>query len=504
MNVFTPGALGIAGLGFILAVTSSSATSAGPRRVSATNPGQGYRTMARQPRLRRNATTTCSTNNASFSFVGFSGAMNVAGGEYSAVPGGSANDACGEYSGVGAGYDNIVADSDGTSYSFIGGGSANIMNGEASLIGAGESNSASGRDSVVAAGNNGNASGNSSMVGAGQLGASAGIDSFIGSGYSDSVSANGIASFVGAGFFGTVTGQGSFIGAGGSNCNCNSTINLVSGNDSFLGAGDLNTVASNESFLGSGENNTINSAASYASILGGSRNAVSGEYASILGGFGNAAIGSYAIVAGGDGNLATGIVSFAGGYHADAAHNGSFVWSDYVSGSAQAKDTAADQFIARASGGTYFYSNEAMTAGVQLTPGSGAFASLSDRNAKTGIVPLDDDSVLAKVAALPVSSWSYKTENGVRHIGPMAQDFYAAFGVGADDRHITSIDEDGIALAAIKALHRENSQLHANLVRVRNDVAARDAELATQHGQIATLQRRMQRLETEFEATPAR
>jgi hypothetical protein len=70
-----------------------------------------------------------------------------------------------------------------------------------------------------------------------------------------------------------------------------------------------------------------------------------------------------------------------------------------------------------------------------------------------------------------VSSWSYKTESGVRHLGPMAQDFYAAFGVGEDDRHITSIDEDGVALAAIKALEtkleRKDAQIEALDARVR-------------------------------------
>ncbi len=61
----------------------------------------------------------------------------------------------------------------------------------------------------------------------------------------------------------------------------------------------------------------------------------------------------------------------------------------------------------------------------------------------------------------PIATWSYVSERGVRHVGPMAQDFYAAFGVGADDRHITSIDEDGVALAAIKALHVQTATLHA-------------------------------------------
>jgi len=85
---------------------------------------------------------------------------------------------------------------------------------------------------------------------------------------------------------------------------------------------------------------------------------------------------------------------------------------------------------------------------------------------KTNVVPLDDAAVLDKVAALPVSEWSYTAERGVRHVGPMAQDFYAAFGVGEDDRHITSIDEDGVALAAIKALHSENARLSSRLAKL--------------------------------------
>jgi hypothetical protein len=66
----------------------------------------------------------------------------------------------------------------------------------------------------------------------------------------------------------------------------------------------------------------------------------------------------------------------------------------------------------------------------------------------------------------------------VRHIGPMAQDFYAAFGVGEDDRHITSIDEDGVALAAIKAqshqigaLRDENEMLETRLDALATEVA---------------------------------
>ena len=93
---------------------------------------------------------------------------------------------------------------------------------------------------------------------------------------------------------------------------------------------------------------------------------------------------------------------------------------------------------------------------------------------------IDDAAVLDKVAALPISRWSYKSEHGVRHVGPMAQDFYAAFKVGEDDKHITSIDEDGVALAAINALHREN-------VSLRTEDASLRAQLAATNGRLARL-----------------
>ena len=156
---------------------------------------------------------------------------------------------------------------------------------------------------------------------------------------------------------------------------------------------------------------------------------------------------------------------------------GSFVWSDYVSGSALLKDSAKNEFVARAAGGVYFYSSDPATTGVVLSPGEGTWASLSDRNAKTNIVPLDDAAILAKVDTLPIDGWSYTSDTAVHHVGPMAQDFYAAFGTGIDDRHITSIDEDGVALAAIKALHRENDQLRSENRSLESRLNAQESRL---------------------------
>ena len=76
----------------------------------------------------------------------------------------------------------------------------------------------------------------------------------------------------------------------------------------------------------------------------------------------------------------------------------------------------------------------------------------SDRNVKEAFEEIDPRAVLAGVVALPIERWSYQGETA-RHLGPMAQDFAAAFGLGQDDRHIFPLDAAGIALAALQGLH---------------------------------------------------
>jgi Chaperone of endosialidase len=491
---------GVATLSLLLAAASSGSTNASPRqRVFGVPAQRGYPAAMRRPMLRPRsdgkAPTPCSTDYMQSSpppeyFVGIADQMEFAGGFDSAVLGGEGNEACDVTDGVGAGTDNLIGNHNGdANFSFIAGGHGNGITGSDSFIGAGLYNDAAGSGAFVGAGD--------------EEFSAVEVDA---AGFPGNV-AGGIDSFVGSGDLNSVTGAGSFIGAGdytyASQSGNTTAGNQISGTDSFIGAGDQNVVGATEAFLGSGGNNTIGSSASYASLLGGNRNNVSGEYASILGGFGNSASGPYAIVAGGDGDAAAGTLSFAAGYHADAGHNGSFVWSDFVSGSATLKDSAVNQFVVRSSGGVYVYSNEDVTTGVALTPGSGTWASVSDRSAKTDIVPLDDDSILAKVAALPVSAWRYKSESGVRHVGPMAQDFYAAFGVGIDDRHITSIDEDGVALAAIKALSEKLERKAGAIGKLQRENAAMQRRLAAiemENGEMAGLRGELHRLEAAVEA----
>jgi len=97
----------------------------------------------------------------------------------------------------------------------------------------------------------------------------------------------------------------------------------------------------------------------------------------------------------------------------------------------------------------------APTAAAPTCPQGCAPLCISDRNQKKNIAPADTDAILKKVSELPISTWTYLNEpSAVRHLGPMAQDFHASFGLGNDDRTYHSVDAHGVALAAIQALER--------------------------------------------------
>ena len=96
---------------------------------------------------------------------------------------------------------------------------------------------------------------------------------------------------------------------------------------------------------------------------------------------------------------------------------------------------------------------------------------MSDRNLKENFAAVNGEQVLEKVAAIPMQTWNYiAQEDAIRHMGPMAQDFHAAFGLGPDDKHITTIDADGVALAAIQALYKLSQQKDAKIQRQQAEI----------------------------------
>jgi hypothetical protein len=100
----------------------------------------------------------------------------------------------------------------------------------------------------------------------------------------------------------------------------------------------------------------------------------------------------------------------------------------------------------------------------------GTLAQGSDRAHKDHIKAIDPQQVLAKVAGMPISEWDYTTEPGVPHLGPMAQDFYAAFNLGQDNKHITTIDEGGVALAAIQGLDQKLNEKDTEIKDLKQSV----------------------------------
>lgn len=124
---------------------------------------------------------------------------------------------------------------------------------------------------------------------------------------------------------------------------------------------------------------------------------------------------------------------------------------------------------------------------------------MSDRELKRNIRPISTKTVLSTLADLPIATWSYVDDpNEAVHIGPMARDFSAAFGLGDSDRSIHPVDGNGVVMAAIQALHdeleqvqRDNQRLKGELRRLRRtvqdqpDPAVRGTEALVRAGQVS-------------------
>jgi hypothetical protein len=294
--------------------------------------------------------------------------------------------------------------------------------------------------------------------------AQSGADSFVGGGADNT--ASGVLASIGGGSDNTASGPWSSV-AGGSYNRAMGNGAAISGGSynlasqfedgfAFVGGGFANGATDDFSAVLGGSGNRATSI--WATVGGGSNNEASGTQATVGGGGENSASGHAAVSPGGRLNSASGDFSFAAGRRARAAHSGAFVWGD---GQDADKDSSgADEFNVFCSGGARFVSDAAQSTGVSLAPGSGSWASLSDRGAKENFEPVDARAVLARVAALPLATWNYRAQDdSVRHMGPTAQDFRAALGLGASETTIDTVDADGVALAAIQGL---NGLLHAS------------------------------------------
>jgi hypothetical protein len=86
---------------------------------------------------------------------------------------------------------------------------------------------------------------------------------------------------------------------------------------------------------------------------------------------------------------------------------------------------------------------------------------------------VDGGEVLEKLANIPIQRWNYKWEadDATPNLGPVAQDFKAAFYPGRDDKSITTLEYDGIELAAIQGLNQKLNEQDAEIQALKQSVA---------------------------------
>ena len=114
----------------------------------------------------------------------------------------------------------------------------------------------------------------------------------------------------------------------------------------------------------------------------------------------------------------------------------------------------------------------------------------SDRDAKEAFESTDPLLILQRLSELPIQKWNYKWDDtSVRHIGPMAQDFVTAFGVGEDDKHIHPVDAQGVAFVAIQALYKIAREGEEQTQRLRTQLLLQQEKNRTLNARVEGLER---------------
>jgi len=396
---------------------------------------------------------------------------------YATVGGGQINAALATAAVIGGGSSNRVE----AEYGTVGGGRLNVTRTVSATIAGGESNNASGYAAVVGGGLGNRATESSSTV-AGGSGNRAGDNdasdtnasgATVGGGRNNEAAAPNAT--IAGGYWNRTVAPNSVISGGSHNVLYGNSGTIAGGVNNSVGASEADLSNSGYATVGGGNDNH---AVGYMSTVGGGGFGTAIGYGStIAGGRYNVASGTHATVPGGLENRADGDFSFAAGQVAFAAHAGAFVWNG---SGAQVVSPAAGTFTALAPGGFWFGNGGTplmqpgsliqTSTGAYLSTG-GAWTNASDRNLKENFVPVDGEAVLEKLASIPLTTWNYRSQSpSVRHLGPMAQDFAAAFHLGESDRAISTIDASGVALAAAqaleartRALQKENEELRARI-----------------------------------------
>ena len=271
------------------------------------------------------------------------------------------------------------------------------------------------------------------------------------------------------------------------------------GGDHVIASGQLSFAYGNQVTVSSTVGVGFGSAVTVSGTAGFSSGA-----SNVCSGFACTAIG-YTVRAGGQGSVALGYrttanndYSVAIGYRAsNNTHTGTMAMGD-ESTTDSVRNQADNEFRIRYNGGIRL---RVSTAANGNTPGAGgnvgcdltvavpSWTCASSRTLKTDFLAVDGEDVLWRVRNTPVTTWVMTGgDHRIRHMGPVAEDFYQAFGLGLGETTIGLGDIDGVNFAGVKALEARTTALAAQLDEARGAIAARDAR-------IAELEARLTRLE---------
>ena len=279
------------------------------------------------------------------------------------------------------------------------------------------------------------------------------------------------------------------------------------GGDQVIASGQLSFAFGNQVTVSSTVGVGFGSAVTVSGTAGFSSGA-----SNVCSGFACTAIG-YTVRAGGQGSVALGYrttanndYSVALGYRAsNNTHTGTMVMGD-ESTTDSVRNQADNEFRIRYNGGIRL---RVSTAANGNTPGAGgnvgcdltvavpSWTCASSRTLKENYLTVDGEDVLARVRALPITTWSMiGGDRSVRHLGPVAEDFYHAFGLGIGETTIGLGDIDGVSLAGVKALEARTAALRAEVdartTELRQEREARAAETAALRGELAELRAQVQ------------
>jgi hypothetical protein len=474
------------------------------------------------------------TNAATYSVVA-GGESNIlfSSSQYSVVGGGIFNTIIAGFSCIGGGQGNNAF----SSWSVIGGGQSNqvLYATTGSTIGGGDFNTNEGNDSTIAGGFENEVDNSYETIGGGYGNNTQAYYSTVAGGFHNS--AWGVISTVAGGQYNSATMNGAVVGGGFGNQSTGVDSAVLGGNGN-IASGSGSVVAGGGYDNSNTKGNVASGAAS--SVGGGLNNQATNSYATVAGGISNIAGGEYSFAAGQQAQAVhTGTFVWADSQSAPFESSGANQFLIRAQGGVGINVTnpaqnltvgsvAALNVQGSALGGfgspVGFFENNAVTTGngpalrvlnsggtngygalcvsANVVPGSNngliasfgnadsfvvqitndgsiyakAFNLTSDRNAKENFTVVDHQTVLAKVVALPVTQWNYKTDKASdKHIGPVAQDFEAAFGLnGGDGAHISVVDETGVALAAIQGLNEKLNQKNAEIEQLKAKAAEVD------------------------------